>query len=68
MTALITNVNNPKLKRLMGSVSIMTMGRKNALKMPKATAAKTADGITPMQIAENARSVRVIEILKMHSK
>lgn len=43
ITALMTNVNNPKLKILIGSVSIRAMGRKKALKIPRAAAAKIAE-------------------------
>jgi hypothetical protein len=43
MTALITNVNNPKESILMGSVRINAMGRKKAFNIPNIAAALTAD-------------------------
>lgn len=43
ITALMTNVNNPRVKILTGKVSIRAMGRKKALKIPRAAAAKTAE-------------------------
>lgn len=41
-TALITNVNNPKVKIVIGSVRIRRMGFMNALITPKTTAATRA--------------------------
>lgn len=41
--ALMTKVNNPRLKILIGNVSIRAIGRKKALKIPRAAAAKIAE-------------------------
>lgn len=43
ITALMTKVNNPKVKMLTGNVSIRAIGRKKALNIPRAAAAKIAE-------------------------
>ena len=42
ITALITNVNNPRVKILIGRVNKIKMGLKNALSTPKMAAARKA--------------------------
>jgi hypothetical protein len=41
--ALMTNVKRPRLKILMGSVIMKSMGRKSAFSIPSAAAAKKAE-------------------------
>jgi len=43
ITALMIKVNNPRLRMLIGSVNIIAMGRKKALSIPRAAAAKKAE-------------------------
>lgn len=42
MTALITNKNNPKVKKVTGMVSNTNIGFKNVFKRPKTTATNKA--------------------------
>jgi hypothetical protein len=54
MKALIRKVNRPRLKILIGRVKMMTIGLKNAFRMPKMAAAKKA-GKKPLTLIPSSK-------------